>query len=44
MVMSETAFVRMEDYPDLSNTKIAAAYQTKCSESVQVGITNPLAS
>jgi hypothetical protein len=43
MVMGETAFVRMDNYPGLPNTRIAAAYQTKGSDGVQVEITKPLA-
>jgi hypothetical protein len=44
MVMGETAFVRMDNYPELSNTETAAAYQAKRSDGVQFGITNPLSS
>jgi hypothetical protein len=44
MMMGETAFVRMDDYPDPSNPRIAAAYQTKRSDGFQLGITKPLAS
>jgi hypothetical protein len=41
MAMGETAFVRMDKYPDPSNPGIAAAYQTRRSEGVQIGITKP---
>jgi hypothetical protein len=44
MVMGETAFVRMDNFSGPSNTRIAAAYQTKRSDGVQVEITKPLAS
>jgi hypothetical protein len=44
MVMGETAFVRMVNFSGPSNTRIAAAYQTKRSDGVQVEITKPLAS
>ena len=44
MVMGETAFVRLDNYPDPSNARIAAAYQTRRSDGFQDGITKLLAS
>ena len=42
--MGETAFVRLDNYPDPSNARIAAAYQTRRSDGFQDGITKLLAS
>jgi lysylphosphatidylglycerol synthetase-like protein (DUF2156 family) len=44
MVMGETAFVRMDNFSGPSNARIAAAYQAKRSDGVQVEIIKPLAS
>jgi hypothetical protein len=42
--MGETAFVRLDNYPDPSKATSAATYQTMCSDGFQVAITKPLAS
>jgi hypothetical protein len=44
MVMGETSFVRLDNYPDPSKATSAATCQTMCSDGFQVAITKPLAS